>query len=186
MWRSLSLRVPPDDNRERYVCERCEHIHYQNPRIVAGALVTREDRVLLCRRAIEPRRGYWTLPAGFLENGETPEEGAARETWEEARCQIDAGPLYTLFSLPHISQVYMFFRAELGDATFAPGMETLECGLFTPGGHPLGGTGLPGGGQDAHTLLQRSGPGGVPGSNRGDSIQTALSALTRDTAPGIA
>ena len=127
----VSHRTPPGDDRPRYVCDMCAAIHYLNPKIVAGCVPQWDDRVLLCRRAIEPRRGYWTLPAGFLENGETPEEGAARETWEEAQCQIDAGPLYTLFSLPHISQVYMFFRAELGDATFGPGMETLECGLFT-------------------------------------------------------
>ena len=126
----VSLRVPEDDNRERHVCDACGYIHYVNPRIVAGCLVTQSERVLLCRRAIEPRRGYWTLPAGFLENGETPEEGAARETLEEAGCDVQAQDLYTLFSLPHISQVYMFFRAELGDATFAPGTESLECALF--------------------------------------------------------
>ncbi len=126
----VSLRIPADDNRERFVCDDCEHIHYINPRIVAGCLVTEGQRVLLCRRAIEPRKGYWTLPAGFMENGETPEEGAARETLEEASCSVVATELYTLFSLPHISQVYMFFRAELAGGSFAAGPESLEVDLF--------------------------------------------------------
>lgn len=124
------FRTPAGDNRERFLCEHCETVHYQNPRIVTGCLPTWDDRVLLCRRAINPRSGYWTLPAGFLENGETTREGALRETWEEANARVDESSLYTLFSLPHISQVYMFYRAQLTAPDFAAGEETLEVALF--------------------------------------------------------
>lgn len=123
-------RVPPGDNRERFVCEHCERVHYTNPRIVTGCLVTWEDQVLLCKRAIAPRKGFWTLPAGFLENGESAEDGAVRETWEEARAEVHLDDLYTLFSLPHISQVYMFYRARLKQPDFAAGDETDAIGLF--------------------------------------------------------
>jgi len=123
------FRVPPGDNRERYLCEHCDTIHYQNPRVIAGCLVTSGDRVLLCKRSIEPRSGKWTLPAGFLENGETTAAGAARETWEEARARVELAGLYTLFSLPHISQIYMFYRGELVD-DFAAGDETEAVALF--------------------------------------------------------
>lgn len=124
------FRVPPGDNRERFMCEHCDKVHYSNPRIVTGCLATWEDRVLLCKRAIDPRRGYWTLPAGFLENGETAEAGAIRETWEEARAEVELDDLYTLFSLPHISQVYMFYRARLTAPEFSVGEETEAIGLF--------------------------------------------------------
>jgi len=124
---SVTFRQPQDDNRERYICDDCETIHYSNPRIVAGCLVSQDNKVLLCQRAIEPRKGYWTLPAGFMENGESVEQGAARETWEEAQAKVTVGDLYTLFSLPHISQVYMFFRATMDDQHFAPGPESLDC-----------------------------------------------------------
>ncbi len=126
----VSLRVPPSDNRQRYVCDHCETVHYQNPRVVTGCLPVYEDRVLLCRRAIAPRRGYWTLPAGFLENGETASEGALRETWEEAQANVQLDGLYTLFNLPHISQIYMIYRARLVDLDFAAGEESLEVALF--------------------------------------------------------
>ncbi len=128
---TLSWMVPEGDNRERHVCTACNTIHYVNPRIVAGCLPVWEDRIMLCRRAIEPRRGYWTLPAGFLENGETIAAGAARETAEEANARVRDLELYTVFSLPHISQAYMFFRAELEDLEFSSGMETLEVELFS-------------------------------------------------------
>lgn len=124
-------RIPPGDNRERFVCEACGAIHYRNPKIVAGCLVEHEDAVLLCRRAIEPRRGLWTLPAGFLELGETTAEGAARETLEEANAKVEIEDLYTVFNLPHISQVYFFFRARLRDGSFSAGAETMEARLFT-------------------------------------------------------
>ena len=124
------FRIPEGDNRERYLCEHCETIHYQNPRVVAGCLPVWEDQVLLCRRAIDPRSGFWTLPAGFLENGETVQEGALRETWEEACARVVEPSLYTMFSLPHISQIYLFYRGELADLEFAAGEETLEVALF--------------------------------------------------------
>jgi len=123
-------RVPEGDSRPRYLCERCDTIHYQNPRVVTGCLATWEDRVLLCKRNIEPRRGYWTLPAGFLENGETAEAGAIRETWEEARAQVAVDDLYTLYSLPHISQIYLFFRGRLIAPEFAAGEESQAVDLF--------------------------------------------------------
>lgn len=126
----VSLRIPGGDNRPRYVCDRCHTVHYQNPRIVAGCLPVWEGRILLCRRAIQPRQGFWTLPAGFMENGETLEQAAARETLEEACARVHDLQLYTLFDLPHISQVYLFFRAELADLDFRAGEESLEVQLF--------------------------------------------------------
>ncbi len=127
---AVSQKVPDGDNRPRFVCDRCETIHYQNPRIVAGCLLTFDDRVLLCKRAIAPREGYWTLPAGFMENGETTADGALRETFEEANANARIIDLYTVFSLPHISQVYMFYRAELLDTDFSAGEETHAVDLF--------------------------------------------------------
>lgn len=126
----VSLAIPDGDNRERHVCGDCGTIHYQNPKIVAGCLAVHEERVLLCRRAIPPREGYWTLPGGFLENGETIEEGAIRETLEEANARIVEPTLYTVFNLPHISQIHMFYLARLADTDFGPGIESLEVGLF--------------------------------------------------------
>jgi ADP-ribose pyrophosphatase YjhB (NUDIX family) len=105
-------------------------VHYQNPRIVAGCLPVWKDQVLLCRRAIHPRRGYWTLPAGFMENGETLQQAAERETFEEACARVHNLQLYTLFDLPQINQVYLFFRAELSEAVFSPGEESLQVQLF--------------------------------------------------------
>lgn len=127
----VGLKVPTGDNRERFVCESCAHIHYQNPRIIAGYLPCYEDKILLCKRAIQPRYGYWTLPAGFLENHETVGDGALRESYEEARANIAPGELFAMFSLPHISQVYLFFRGQLRDLNFEPGDETLEVRLFS-------------------------------------------------------
>lgn len=123
-------KVPAGDNRERFVCDHCETIHYVNPRIVAGCLPIWEGRVLLCQRAITPRAGYWTLPAGFLENNETVVSGAVRETFEEANAVVVNPDLYTVFSLPHISQIYLFYRAELAEPAFAPGFESTEVRLF--------------------------------------------------------
>jgi len=127
---SVTHRVPEGDNRPRYICDACETVHYQNPKIIAGCLPFHQDKVLLCKRSITPRQGYWTLPAGFLENGETTSEGALRETNEEANANAEIIELYTLFSLPHISQIYMFYRARLIDLDFHPGEETLETRLF--------------------------------------------------------
>lgn len=126
----LERRVPNGDNRERFVCDSCGTIHYQNPKIVTGCLPIYQRQVLLCRRAIQPRSGLWTLPAGFLENGETSTEGAVRETLEEACANVTIEGLYTVFNLPHISQVYMFFRAELLNLDFRPGWESTDVQLF--------------------------------------------------------
>ena len=127
----VELRLPPDDNRLRYVCTSCSTIHYQNPNMVIGAIPEWSDgRILLCRRAIEPRHGFWTLPAGFMENGETTTEAAIRETLEEANAQIAIGELYSMYNLPFINQVHMLFRARLLDLNFSPGVESLEVKLF--------------------------------------------------------
>lgn len=128
---SVSHVVPAGDNRKRHVCDACGTIHYTNPRIIAGTLPVYGDKVLLCRRAIEPRKGLWTLPAGFMENGETVFQAAARETAEEAEAEVNLQGLYTLFNLPHINQVYMFFRAELIDGRYGIGEESLEVELFS-------------------------------------------------------
>jgi ADP-ribose pyrophosphatase YjhB (NUDIX family) len=127
---AIALRVPEGDTLPRYVCAQCRSIHYQNPKIVVGCLPVWEERVLLCKRAIEPRLGLWTLPAGFLENGETLVAGAQRETDEEARASVEIGELYTVISLPQINQVYMMFRARLLKREFGPGAESLEVELF--------------------------------------------------------
>ena len=124
------LEVPPGDNRPRHVCGDCGTIHYQNPKVVVGAVPEWEGLVLLCRRAIEPRHGYWTLPAGFLERGETMEEGACREALEEANANLAVEGLYTIFSVPHIDQIHAYFRARLLDRDFYPGEESLEVRLF--------------------------------------------------------
>lgn len=124
------MRVPPGDSFARHVCDACHTIHYQNPRLVVGCIAEWEDRILLCRRGIEPRYGLWTVPAGYMENGETTFEGAMRETLEEANARVEIGPLYALYNLPHISQVYLLFRARLLDAEVRPGAETLEARLF--------------------------------------------------------
>jgi ADP-ribose pyrophosphatase YjhB (NUDIX family) len=127
---SVAHRVPPGDSLPRYVCDTCHTIHYQNPRMVVGCIAEWEDRILLCRRAIEPRYGLWTVPAGFMENGETTFQGAQRETLEEANARIQMGPLYALYNIPHINQVYILFRARLLDLDFHAGAETLEARLF--------------------------------------------------------
>ena len=123
-------RVPPGDSLPRFVCDRCGEIHYQNPKVVVGTVPEWEGRVLLCRRAIEPRYGYWTLPAGFMENGETVAEGAARETLEEAGAQIELAAAFSMISVPRVNQVHVFFRARVLDLEFRPGAETLEVALF--------------------------------------------------------
>lgn len=126
----VSKKIPAGDDRERFVCDSCDAIHYINPKIIAGCLPVYGSQVLLCKRAIEPRLGYWTLPAGFMENGETTEAGAVRETWEEAKARVEPRHLYTMFNLPHISQVYLFYLADLPKPEFAAGPESLEVGLF--------------------------------------------------------
>lgn len=122
--------IPEGDNRERHVCPACGNIDYINPKVVVGSLPVWEDKVLLCKRAIEPRYGYWTLPAGFMECDETTQVGAMRETQEEANADIEIQQLYCVFNLPHVDQVYMMFRAKLLNLDFAPGAESLEVKLF--------------------------------------------------------
>ena len=128
---AVAVKIPQGDDRERFVCISCETIHYVNPRVIVGCLPVFQDQVLLCKRAIEPRLGYWTLPAGFMENGETTPQGAARETWEEARARVSGLELYRVFDVPYISQVYMFYRCELDDGAYGVGPESLETGLYT-------------------------------------------------------
>jgi ADP-ribose pyrophosphatase YjhB (NUDIX family) len=127
---SVDYRVPAGDSLPRYVCTRCGTVHYENPKMVVGCIPEWDNNVLLCRRAIEPRHGLWTVPAGFMENGETTAEGAARETLEEANARVEILGLYALFNIPHINQVYMLFRARLLDLDFSAGAETLEAKLF--------------------------------------------------------
>lgn len=124
------LRVPAGDSLPRHVCGNCNAVHYRNPKLVVGTLPVWNDQVLLCKRAIEPRHGKWTLPAGFMENEETLAAAALRETDEEAGAHIELGEMYTLISVPHISQVHVIYRARLLDLEFAPGEETLELALF--------------------------------------------------------
>ena len=124
-------QIPEGDNRERLVCPDCSYVAYENPKVVVGVVATWEDKLLLCRRAIEPRRGFWTLPAGFLETGETPEEGAAREAFEEACAELEIVDLLALYSLRHISQLQIFFRARLTSPDVAVGPESQEVGLFS-------------------------------------------------------
>ncbi len=128
--RRIEFRIPDGDNLCRHVCADCGTVHYLNPKIVVGCLPEWEDQVLLCRRAIEPRHGLWTLPAGFLENGESVTAGAIRETIEEAGARVAIGELYSLITLASIGQVYMMFRARLADLDFAPGPESLDVRLF--------------------------------------------------------
>jgi ADP-ribose pyrophosphatase YjhB (NUDIX family) len=126
----VELRIPHGDDRERHVCADCGHIHYLNPKVIVGTLPVWQDKVLLCKRAIEPRYGFWTLPAGFMEEGETLEQGAARETLEEAHARVSIEQLYVTLSVAKISQVYLLFRARLDDLDFSSGPESLEVKLF--------------------------------------------------------
>ena len=126
----VELRIPEGDTLPRYICSACDVIHYQNPKIVVGCIPEWEDRILLCRRAIEPRLGLWTMPSGFMENAETLVQGAERETLEEANARVEMGDLYSIYSVPHINQVHVLFRARLLDLDFKPGIESLDVKLF--------------------------------------------------------
>jgi ADP-ribose pyrophosphatase YjhB (NUDIX family) len=126
----LARRVPPGDSVPRDVCDACGSIHYQNPKLVVGCVPEWEGRILLCRRAIEPRYGYWTLPAGFMENSETTGQGAMRETLEEAGARVELLAPFSMISVPYVNQVHLFFRARLLDLEFKPGDESLEVALF--------------------------------------------------------
>jgi ADP-ribose pyrophosphatase YjhB (NUDIX family) len=126
----VSLSIPPGDNRERFVCGSCGTVHYQNPRNVVGTVPVWDDKVLLCRRAIEPRYGYWTLPAGFMENQETTAQAALRETLEESGAAVELGAPFTLISVPRVNQVHLFYLARVREIDFKPGEETLEVALL--------------------------------------------------------
>ncbi len=127
---TTSFRIPPGDNRRRDCCDRCGAVHYVNPRPVVGTIPVWGEQVLLCKRAIEPRLGKWTLPAGFMELGETTGDGAVRETLEEAGARVSLGPLFSMIDVPHVQQVHIFFRADLLDTVFTIGAESLEARLF--------------------------------------------------------
>jgi len=126
----VRVGVPEGDNRQRYICDHCSTVHYSNPKVVAGCIAHWGDKVLMCRRAIAPRQGLWTVPAGFMENGETTYEGAVRETLEEANARVAVDDLFVTVNLPHINQVYMLFRGRLLDLDFSPGDESLEVELM--------------------------------------------------------
>lgn len=132
------VRTPPGDTRERRLCPACGVVHYENPNVVVGCVPEHEGRILLCRRAIEPRRGFWTVPAGFLENGETLEAGAARECHEEALARVTIGTLLAVVNIPEACQVHVFFRARLQDGAYGIGEESLETRLVEPAAIPWG------------------------------------------------
>jgi ADP-ribose pyrophosphatase YjhB (NUDIX family) len=126
----VNLRIPAGEDRERLVCDDCGFINYVNPKIVVGSVALWEGRILLCRRAIEPRDGWWTLPAGYMEERETTIEGARREAWEEARARIEIDALIGVYNIPRISQVQMIYRARLLSPDVSAGPESREVGLF--------------------------------------------------------
>ncbi|MBP6765914.1 MAG: NUDIX hydrolase [Rubrivivax sp.] len=128
---AVAYRVPPDDNRERAICPACGEVHYENPLNVVGTVPVWGDQVLLCRRNIEPRFGFWTLPAGFMELGESAADGALRETVEEAGARVEMQALFTVLSVVRVGQVHLYFRARMLDTTLAPGPETIEARLFS-------------------------------------------------------
>jgi ADP-ribose pyrophosphatase YjhB (NUDIX family) len=127
----LSFEIPEGDNRSRFICQSCHTIHYSNPKIVAGCLPVWNDQVLLARRSIAPRYGFWNIPSGYLENGETVEEGAMREVWEEAKAEVTGLQLKSVYSLPHINQIYIHFTGTLKNGAFGVGEESLEVQLFS-------------------------------------------------------
>jgi ADP-ribose pyrophosphatase YjhB (NUDIX family) len=127
---SVQRRIPAGDNLPRTVCSACGAIHYENPRVIVGCAPEWQGRILLCRRAIMPRRGYWTTPAGFLENGESLQTAAARESLEEAEARVEIGSLLAISHVLHAAQVHVTFRARLIDGHFGVGAESLECGLY--------------------------------------------------------
>jgi ADP-ribose pyrophosphatase YjhB (NUDIX family) len=128
---TVRLGTPPGDDRQRHLCATCGTIHYENPKVVVGCIPESDEKILLCRRAIEPRYGKWTLPAGYLENGETVAYGAQRETLEEAGARVEIIAPYALFNITYVSQIYVMFRAHLLDGHFEAGSESIEVGLFS-------------------------------------------------------
>ncbi|MFD2206802.1 NUDIX hydrolase [Kiloniella antarctica] len=128
---AFSRRVPIHDDRERLVCDSCEYVIYENPKIVVGVVATWQGKILLVKRAIEPRKGFWTLPAGYLELNESAEDGACREAWEEARAKLVINQVMAVYSIPRISQIQIIYRAALTTPDIGPGPESQEVGLFT-------------------------------------------------------
>ena len=126
---SVTLRTPDGDHLPRYVCDACGVVHYLNPKLVVGCVPEYEGRILICKRAIEPRYGYWTVPAGFMENGETTQEGARRETLEEALADVEIGSLLAVVHVLHADQVHVMFRARMHEARFGATSESLEVRL---------------------------------------------------------
>jgi ADP-ribose pyrophosphatase YjhB (NUDIX family) len=135
---AVNIQVPPGDTLPRAVCPSCGAVHYENPRVVVGCVPEWQERVLLCRRAIEPRRGYWTAPAGFLEIGESMHAAAVRETAEEALAQVEIGSLLSVVNVLHAAQVHVMFRAQMRSAAHGAGVESLETELFTEAQIPWG------------------------------------------------
>lgn len=129
-------RIPQGDTLPRYICDCCGHIHYQNPRLIVGCVAEWDGGILLCRRAIEPRLGLWTLPAGFMENGETTADAAQRETHEEAGAVVEIDAPFAMFSIPHINQVHLFYRGRMTNPTYFAGEESQEVALFHPDSIP--------------------------------------------------
>lgn len=123
-------RIPEGDNRERLICDDCGYIVYDNPKIVVGTVAIWDDKVLLVKRAIEPRQGFWTLPAGFMEQGETSETGALRETWEEAKARVELDRLLAVYNVLRVNQVHLFYRARMQGPEFEPGSESLAVDLY--------------------------------------------------------
>jgi 8-oxo-dGTP pyrophosphatase MutT (NUDIX family) len=154
---AVSRRVPDGDDRERMVCTSCERVHYVNPLVVVGCVVEQAGKVLLCRRAIEPGYGKWTIPAGFLELGETMSEGARRETWEEAGAQVEILAPHSQLELTHIGQLHATFRARMISDVATPGIESLECALFEPNAIPWQDMAFPAGVFALRLLLQDRG-----------------------------
>ena len=139
----FTRKVPEGDDRERLVCDDCGFVYYQNPKIVVGSVVEHQGRILLCRRAIPPRVGYWTIPAGYLELNEGAEAGARREAWEEARARIEINALLAVYNIPRISQVQLIYRANLLDPAVEAGPESAEVALFRWADLPWGDLAFP-------------------------------------------
>jgi ADP-ribose pyrophosphatase YjhB (NUDIX family) len=177
---SFSRRVPRGDNVERAVCDSCGFVAYDNPKIVVGAVVRAGSRIMLCRRAIEPSRGRWTLPAGYLEHGETPEEGARREAHEEATADIAIDGLLAVYTVRRLGQVQLIYRARLTEEAFAPGEESESVALFEADRLPWEDLAFP----TVHWALrqerQAGGPFANPPEGEGPRSDDLPGSVTRD------
>ncbi|TCZ57803.1 NUDIX hydrolase [Roseicella aquatilis] len=181
-------RVPPGDDRERLTCPDCGFVAYENPKIVVGSVVSEGGRILLCRRAIEPRRGFWTLPAGYMEMAETVEEGARREAWEEARARIELEGILAVYSVARIGQVQVIFRAGFAEPDFAAGPESLEVRLFAWEEIPWDDIAFPTVHWSLHRWREMAGrPLGAPAGNPTEAEAAAMrrNATPLDPQPGL-